>query len=49
MRARVSGATQKLWLLVTSYLFYAAWDPVFVAGVAPPCALLARDALGNLR
>ena len=21
---------QKLWLLVTSYLFYAAWDPVFV-------------------
>ena len=21
---------QKLWLLVTSYLFYAAWDPVFI-------------------
>src|SRR5215467_3417446 len=21
---------QKIWLLVTSYLFYAAWDPVFI-------------------
>jgi alginate O-acetyltransferase complex protein AlgI len=21
---------QKLWLLVTSYLFYAAWDPIFI-------------------
>jgi len=27
----LSWRGQKVWLLVTSYLFYAAWDPVFIA------------------
>jgi alginate O-acetyltransferase complex protein AlgI len=26
----LSWRGQKIWLLVTSYLFYAAWDPVFI-------------------
>jgi alginate O-acetyltransferase complex protein AlgI len=26
----LSWTGQKVWLLVTSYLFYAAWDPVFI-------------------